>query len=61
MIKMVDEEFEYFYSDKGFGPAVDAQLVLPSNAALPLALVSPIAWITCRKSMQPNTCCCWRS
>ena len=28
---MVDEEFEYFYADKGFGPAIDARPVLPSK------------------------------
>ena len=27
MIKMVDEDFEYFYSDEGFGPAVDVRAV----------------------------------
>jgi len=31
MIKMVDEEFEYFYSDKGFGPAVDARPAAPAK------------------------------
>ena len=27
MIKMVDEDFEYFYSEKGFGPVVEARPV----------------------------------
>ncbi|WMJ67638.1 GAD-like domain-containing protein [Stenotrophomonas sp. 24(2023)] len=31
MIKMVDEDFELFYSDEGFGPAVDARPVPPST------------------------------
>lgn len=31
MMKMVDEEFEYFYSEKGFGPAVDARPAAPAK------------------------------
>jgi len=31
MIKMLDEDFEYFYRTKKFGPAVDAQPVPKSK------------------------------
>ncbi|AWH55377.1 hypothetical protein C1924_02190 [Stenotrophomonas sp. ESTM1D_MKCIP4_1] len=30
-MRIVDEDFEYFYADKGFGPAIDARPVPPSR------------------------------